>query len=497
VHDPTAQDAATAMTVAAAAVTNGTAHLVRIRAEHSGDTPGVSLVGLPAAHARTTNDRLYAGLRNAGLTWPAGPLTLTVLGPELPAGDSSLDLAFAVALLAATGQIPADQVTDLACLAELGLDGSLRPVPALTARARAVADAAIGATLVAAVDLPAATRVLGTAVYPSTGLADLVTGLREHRSGRRRAGAVMRAQGLDGVRAARAALARFLPPGDAGAATLLAGQDLVDVLAQLRAGTPQEPVRRLLDRVDRRHLATHAASALSTAGRAGARIVIPEDDEWPPQVADLATAPAESADGAALCLWVRGDQPLSDALHRSVALVGSAGPTAYGLHVATALGHDLAGHQVTTLGSGGFGICAAAHTGTLTGHGSTVAVLPGGVDRAHPAAHADLFDRIAERGLLVSPWPPGAHPTLARFTATARLLGALAAGTVLVEASQRSRALAVLRQAISAGRTAMVVPGPVTSALSAGNHQALREYPQARLVRDAADVIADLAHTTT
>jgi magnesium chelatase family protein len=134
----------TTVTVACAAVTNGAAHLVRIRAEH-GDTPGVSLVGLPAGHAWTTRDRRYAAI-NAGLTWPAGPLTLTVLGQEVQTGDSSLDLAFAIALLTATGQLPADQVTGLACLAELGLDGSLRPVPALARRAQVVADAAIPAT---------------------------------------------------------------------------------------------------------------------------------------------------------------------------------------------------------------------------------------------------------------------------------------------------------------------------------------------------------------
>jgi DNA processing protein len=72
-------------------------------------------------------------------------------------------------------------------------------------------------------------------------------------------------------------------------------------------------------------------------------------------------------------------------------------------------------------------------------------------------------------------------------------VAALTRGTVLVEASTRSTALRVLDQAITLGRPAMVVPGPLTSALSAGPHRALREHRQVRLVRGAADVIADLA----
>jgi DNA processing protein len=91
------------------------------------------------------------------------------------------------------------------------------------------------------------------------------------------------------------------------------------------------------------------------------------------------------------------------------------------------------------------------------------------VDRPYPAGNADLFDRIAGGGLLVSPWPPGTAPTRTRFAATARLVAAMTGGTVLVEASRRSGALGALQQAIDLGRPAMVVPGPVTSATSAGS----------------------------
>jgi DNA processing protein len=161
------------------------------------------------------------------------------------------------------------------------------------------------------------------------------------------------------------------------------------------------------------------------------------------------------------------------------------------MHVAKQLGHDLAAAGWTVAATSGYGV-AAALRGLLAAGGTAVAVLPAGIDRPYPAGNADLLDQVAAHGLLVSPWPPGIHPTRDRIAATGRLLITLTAGTVLVEAAKRSGALGVLAHAITLGRPAMVVPGPVTSAVSAGAHHALREHRRARLVRDAADVLADL-----
>ncbi|HKT02006.1 MAG TPA: magnesium chelatase domain-containing protein, partial [Rugosimonospora sp.] len=167
------------VTVPAVTYTGHTAHLVHIQAEHAADQAAVQLIGLGDDHAWLTRDRLFAALAtSAGLTWPTQPLTLTVHGHGIPAGDSGLDLAFALALLAAAGQVPPDQVMQLAGLAELGLDGTLRPIPGLGARAQQVADAAISATVVAPADLPAARTILGTTVTAATTLADLVASLR-------------------------------------------------------------------------------------------------------------------------------------------------------------------------------------------------------------------------------------------------------------------------------------------------------------------------------
>jgi DNA processing protein len=303
---------------------------------------------------------------------------------------------------------------------------------------------------------------------------------------------------LDEVRAARATLARLALSGNPDVLEVVATYGPVDALAQLAdRDEPTDNLRTPLPGVTREQLHAHAAALAQQAARAGARVVIPEDDEWPTTLADLATPPTGHAPSGVLCLWVRGDQSLSTTLHRAVAVVGARAATAYGTHVAEQLGYDLADASWTVVSTGAYGVDGAALRGALAGGATVVAVLPAGVDRPYPSGNAGLFDRIASSGLLVSPWPPGSAPTRDRFTATARLVAALTRGTVLVEASTRSTALRVLDQAINLGRPAMVVPGPVTSALSAGAHQALRTHRQARLVRGAADVIAELTQPAT
>ncbi|SBT37732.1 DNA-processing protein DprA [Micromonospora narathiwatensis] len=242
-----------------------------------------------------------------------------------------------------------------------------------------------------------------------------------------------------------------------------------------------------------------AEQALARTERLGARVVTPEDDEWPARVAnlrrlilpgaerrvDLETAPP-------LCFWVRGAWPLGQALDRSVAVVGARAATPYGTHVATELGYGLADRDWTVVSGGAFGIDSAAHRGALTAGGVTVAVLACGVDRPYPMGNAALFDRIADSGLLVSEWLPGADPLRPRFLIRNRVIAAGTLGTVLVEAAARSGATQTLNRAIGVGRPGMVVPGPVTSAMSVGAHELLREQPKARLVTGVAHVLEEV-----
>ena len=129
----------------------------------------------------------------------------------------------------------------------------------------------------------------------------------------------------------------------------------------------------------------------------------------------------------------------------------------------------------TVVSGGAFGIDAAAHRGALAVGGVSVAVLAGGVDVSYPRGHDQLFCRLLEDGLLVSEVPPGSAPFRSRFLVRNRLIAALTRGTLVVEAALRSGSLATAREARDLGRMVMGTPGPVTSAMSAGVHRALRE----------------------
>jgi len=220
----------------------------------------------------------------------------------------------------------------------------------------------------------------------------------------------------------------------------------------------------------------------------GVRLVCPGDPEWPGQLADL-------GDDQPYALWLRGRADLRFNCLRSVAIVGSRAATAYGSYVAAEFAASVGARGFTVVSGGAFGIDAAAHRGALAADGVTVAVLACGVDIPYPAAHAELFDAIAAQGVIVSEWPPGRNVTRLRFLVRNRVIAALAAGTLVVEAGERSGAVNTARHARDLHRQLMAVPGPVTSDLSAGCHQILRDW-HGVLVTRAAEVIEQLSPLT-
>jgi DNA processing protein len=234
--------------------------------------------------------------------------------------------------------------------------------------------------------------------------------------------------------------------------------------------------------------------ALRRADRLGVRIITPEDPEWTRQLDDLVTIsrdgrqPVDRDTHPPHCLWVRGSLRLDEACDRSVAVVGARASTSYGNHVAGELGYGLAERGWTVVSGGAFGIDAAAHRAALAAGGVTIAILACGIDRPYPLSHTSLFERITDDGLVVSEWPPGADPHRRRFLVRNRVIAALTQGTVVVEANRRSGARFTLGRARLLRRHCLAVPGPVTSAMSAGCHDELR-VEGTILVTDAAQVI--------
>ncbi|CAH0123439.1 Putative DNA processing protein DprA [Microbacterium oxydans] len=171
----------------------------------------------------------------------------------------------------------------------------------------------------------------------------------------------------------------------------------------------------------------------------------------------------------------------------NLSVVGARASSSYGELIAAEISGDLADSGTVIVSGGAYGIDGAVHRAALGVDGSTVAFLAGGVDRAYPAGHASMFRRIAEQGAVVSELPCGAAPTKWRFLSRNRLIAALGDATVVVEAGWRSGSLNTAGHASALGRPLGAVPGPVTSAASAGCHRLLREY-DAVCVTSSADV---------
>lgn len=275
---------------------------------------------------------------------------------------------------------------------------------------------------------------------------------------------------------ARAAWSRLAEPGDVRVAALIE-----------RVG-PSEALRALvsrdvdwLDRYAPRLVDLDPQRDLETMRRCGGRLVHPGCAEWPQPLAELAAPPA--------CLWVRGPVDLRELERRSVAVVGARASTAYGEHVTGEIACGVADRGFVVVSGLAYGVDGAAHRASMTS-GLSVAVVAGGVDRAYPQGHHALMAALVEEGAVVSEVPPGSAPTRSRFLQRNRLIAAIATGTVVVEAALRSGALNTARTAAALGRPVGAVPGPVTSAASAGCHELVRDG-RAVLVTDAAEV-ADL-----
>jgi DNA processing protein len=291
----------------------------------------------------------------------------------------------------------------------------------------------------------------------------------------------------DAERLARATLSRIAEPCTSSLVSRVREVGAEQVVAELRDGRP-------LGGADTEALRHRLATAdphrdLDRAAAVGARLLCPGDPEWPRPLADLAW---EGLD--CLGLWIRGSAPLSGPGFRSVAIVGTRVATAYGQLLASEFGYGLADRDWSVVSGLAYGIDAAAHQGALAAAGVTVAVLACGVDVAYPKANRALYDRICADGAVVSEHPPGAAPQRPRFLVRNRLIAALSAGTVVVEMAVRSGARTTATYAARLNRHVMAVPGPVTSAVSAGCHQLLRDRPDTVVVTRVEEIVEQCGH---
>ncbi|MBO1901170.1 DNA-processing protein DprA [Leucobacter weissii] len=293
------------------------------------------------------------------------------------------------------------------------------------------------------------------------------------------------ATGWDGAETllARVAWSRLAEPGDGIAGAMLAAlgprvalQLLIDDVSargmreRVRAAGEDIAARVLAEARDRWLPRLDRAATLDDIDRAlagGLSVVIPEGAGWPSQLNDLGAH-------APIALWLRGDPAILQA--HSLAVVGARAASGYGTHVAAEIVDGVCRAGAPIVSGAAYGIDAVAHRTALAASAPTVAVLAGGADRAYPAAHDSLIGRIAREGTVCAEMVPGSAPTKWRFRQRNRIIAALSGATLVVEAGVRSGTLNTAGHAAELGRMLGAVPGPVTSAASAGCHRLIREY---------------------
>jgi DNA processing protein len=214
----------------------------------------------------------------------------------------------------------------------------------------------------------------------------------------------------------------------------------------------------------------------------GCRIVTQADAEYPEMLKHIYDPP--------IVLYVKGELLAKD--KNAVAMVGSRMTTHYGLEVARKLAYQLAYLGVTVVSGGARGIDTAAHQGALSAEGRTIAVLGTGINLVTPPENAELFERIAASGAILTQFPFNRPPDKQSFPIRNRIVAGMTLGTVVVEANLSSGALITANFATEYGRQVFAVPGRIDSPRSKGCHDLIKKG--AKLCEGAEDILSEFEY---
>jgi DNA processing protein len=269
----------------------------------------------------------------------------------------------------------------------------------------------------------------------------------------------------------------------------IAAREVLSSLAATPGPLPAAVATRLAEGKDPASLLrAHSPDPAAVAGQLdalGLRLLLPGDDDWP-----LAANPPDPP-----CAWLFVAGPAPPGAASSVAVVGGRRASPLRRAAARSLGAGLARAGWCVVSGGAVGVDAAAHAGALDAGGRTVVVLGCGLDVPYPRANIGLFARVrAAGGTLASEHPPASQPRAANFLPRNRLIAALSAAVVVVEAAEDSGSLSTARAGGSrgAGRV-LVLPGAPWDPGAAGCNQLIRDG--ATLVGSLTDILEELGAT--
>ncbi len=186
--------------------------------------------------------------------------------------------------------------------------------------------------------------------------------------------------------------------------------------------------------------------------------------------------------------YLRGDPQILN--HPCLSIVGTRRPTLYGSQMAERLGRDLASRGLVILSGMARGIDAIGHQGAMAVNGRAIGVLGTGIDVCYPKENKKLYEKVLERGAILSEFPLGTHPAPENFPIRNRIVAGMPLGVVVIEGAEFSGSLITARLAMEFGREVFGVPGNVTQAVSYAPNLLIKQG--AKLVVNAEDVIEEL-----
>ncbi|MGI6557350.1 MAG: DNA-processing protein DprA [Pseudoramibacter sp.] len=173
----------------------------------------------------------------------------------------------------------------------------------------------------------------------------------------------------------------------------------------------------------------------------------------------------------------------------TIGMVGSRKSSPSAMKTARQFGRRFSEMGMTVISGMADGVDSAAAEGALDGIGSTVAVFGSGIDVCYPAGNRELYERIREKGLLLSEFFIGQPPKSGHFPLRNRIIAGLSDGVVVVEARLKSGALITADHALEQGKTVYAMPQSIGVKSAEGSNQLLKEG--AKLVTEPEDVLED------
>ena len=230
----------------------------------------------------------------------------------------------------------------------------------------------------------------------------------------------------------------------------------------------------------KKQLFWRAEKEVDALRKIGAKLVNWKEPDYPQALLQVYDPP--------VMLYVRGDAQILNS--PSLSIVGTRRPTVYGSQMAERMGRELAARGLTIVSGLARGIDAIAHQGATAVGGRAIGVLGTGIDVCYPKENKKLYEKVLERGAIVSEFPTGSHPAPENFLVRNRIIAGMPLGVIIVEGKQYSGSLITARLAMEFGREVFGVPGNVTQEVSFAPNLLIKQG--AKLVTNAEDVIEEL-----